>query len=146
MVYRYLIGLLGIAFLVACTTGGRPSGAKSGGASPGGASRAGASLGGANPGPASKSGQGIDNRKLRGETAADQRLAADAYVMFSATASAQLKCKAIDYAEVTSSKISGRNAAEVWVAHGCQKTVPFNVEFSPAPQGGYTIAIKTAKP
>lgn len=131
MFYRYLVGLIGAAVLAACTTGGGP-----GGGNPGAT----------NPGAGTKSSPAVDNRKVRGETAADQRLAADAYVMFSAAAGAQLKCKAIDYAEVTSSKISGRNAAEVWVAHGCQKTAPFNVDFSPAPQGGYTIAIKAAKP
>lgn len=83
--------------------------------------------------------------KVRGKTAADERLASDTFRMFSVVAGVELKCNAIEYAEVKSSSVSGANADETWVAHGCGKSAPFEVSFFPALQGGYNYSIKAIK-
>lgn len=62
--------------------------------------------------------------------------------MFAAIAGGKLECEAIDYAEVVDSRVTGAIAMESWVAHGCGKSTPFEINFFPAGQGGYNFSIK----
>ena len=79
---------------------------------------------------------------VKGQSAVDERLKKDTYRMFTLLASTQMKCDDIEYADVTSSEVSGDIASETWVAHGCGKTAPYTIDFVPSPMGGYTYHIK----
>jgi hypothetical protein len=83
--------------------------------------------------------------EIRGRTAADARLAADAYKDFVIVAGTHMGCTRIDLAEVVESRTSGAVADEIWIAAGCGKTAAFSVRFEPAPQGGYNYKIAQAR-
>lgn len=82
---------------------------------------------------------------IRGKTAADAKLAADTYRKFSAVAAAELKCNTIEYAEVKDSRTAGKVLNETWIAHGCGRSAPFNVTFSPTLHGDYISTVARKK-
>ena len=82
---------------------------------------------------------------VRGESAVDDELKNDTYQMVKVMASAEMKCKNIEYAQITASSITDNKASETWVANGCGKSAPFNVSFIPAVSGGYTYQITSGQ-
>lgn len=83
---------------------------------------------------------------LEGRSAADGRVVADAYEMLAGVAGAHLDCRSIDRVAVVESQLDGANADEIWMAYGCGRSAPFQIQFRPAPGGGYHFTIRRAPP
>ncbi|HWV18311.1 MAG TPA: hypothetical protein VNZ68_07020 [Rhodocyclaceae bacterium] len=87
----------------------------------------------------------MGNSKVRGETVADGRLAADTLGMLKYMTPSDLGCNDLDYIDTKTKKVEGKIITETWVAHGCGKSAAYDIEFIPAKQGGYFFGIKKAK-
>ncbi|MFO0272585.1 MAG: hypothetical protein ACK53M_00615 [Betaproteobacteria bacterium] len=83
---------------------------------------------------------------LEGRSAADGRVVAEAYEMLAGVAGAQLDCRSIDRVAVVESQRHGSDADEIWMAYGCGRSAPFQIQFRPAPGGGYNFTIRRAPP
>ena len=81
---------------------------------------------------------------LEGRSAADGRVVTDAYEMLAGVAGAQLDCRSIDRVAVVESQRHGSDADEIWMAYGCGRSAPFQIQFRPAPGGGYGFTIRRA--
>ena len=82
---------------------------------------------------------------VRGASAVDEQLKKDAYSLLKIVASTQMQCKKIEYAQVAKSSVVGKVATEIWIAKGCGKSAPFNMNFVPSPMGGYSVQISAVK-